>query len=474
MVFRMPSRTAQKFLLLLGDAAVFYIALVSTLWMRYLEFPTPRTWYVHNMPFLLVHMLWIVIFYIAGLYDATSFVSGAFLRQKILRAMAIAGLLAILLFYFIPTFIITPKINLMIDVTIVTLLLWGWRRFFASIVARRAKINVLFFGVNPEIAAFAEFLSGEPHIGYRPALIVALQREHQNLAATIPTVPFAENLDALVKEHRIHLIVTASGLPDNREHIRMLYRMLTLGVTVLESARFYEDITGKIPVSLINERWFLEHVSALEKGGFETFKRVADIVLAVIFGIPALFLFPFIAGAILLSQPADCLRARERRARAGDGILFFRQNRVGKNGEVFRLVKFRSQVLGAERMGEAKELAHDPRQYPVGRFLRKTYLDELPQIWNVLRGEMSFVGPRPERPEFVRELKEAVPFYEMRLLVRPGITGWAQIRMKDDASVEDALEKLQHDLFYIKRRNVTLEIAIILRTLAVLLRRSGR
>jgi lipopolysaccharide/colanic/teichoic acid biosynthesis glycosyltransferase len=470
----MPSRTAQKFLLLLGDAAVFYIALVSTLWMRYLEFPTPRTWYVHNIPFLLVHMLWIVIFYIAGLYDATSFVSGAFLRQKILRTMAIAGLLAILLFYFMPTFIITPKTNLMIDVTIVTLLLWGWRRFFASIAARRAKINVLFFGLNPEIAAFAEFLSAHPHIGYRPALIVALQKEHLDIATTIPVVPFAEDLDALVKEHHIHLIVTASGLPDNREHIRMLYRMLTLGVTVLESARFYEDITGKIPVSLINERWFLEHVSALEKGGFETFKRVADIVLAVIFGIPALFLFPFVAGAILLSQPTDCLRVRERRARAGDGILFFRQNRVGKNGELFRLVKFRSQVLGAERMGEAKELVHDPRQYPVGRFLRKTYLDELPQIWNVLKGEMSFVGPRPERPEFVRQLKEAVPFYEMRLLVRPGITGWAQIRMKDDASVEDALEKLQHDLFYIKRRNVTLEIAIILRTLAVLLRRSGR
>ena len=125
-------------------------------------------------------------------------------------------------------------------------------------------------------------------------------------------------------------------------------------------------------------------------------------------------------------------------------------------------------------MHEAKEVANDQRQYAVGNFLRKSYLDELPQIWNIFRGEMSFVGPRPERPEYVEELKKTIPFYEMRLLVPPGITGWAQINMENDASVEDASEKMQYDLYYIKNRSFILDLLILIRTISAILRRQGR
>ena len=140
----------------------------------------------------------------------------------------------------------------------------------------------------------------------------------------------------------------------------------------------------------------------------------------------------------------------------------------------FEFVKFRSQILGAETMSEAKEISEDRRQYAVGKILRKTYLDELPQVWNVFKGEMSFVGPRPERPEYVEELKTRVPFYEMRLLVLPGITGWAQISMENDASVEDAPEKMQYDLYYIKNRSLGLDLAILLKTFFTILKRQGR
>ena len=194
----------------------------------------------------------------------------------------------------------------------------------------------------------------------------------------------------------------------------------------------------------------------------------------MIVGCIALIFFPVIALAIIASTPGDILGYHLRRARPGDGLIFFRQRRVGKDGRVFDFIKFRSQRLGAERMGEAKEMADDPRHYPVGRMLRALYLDELPQIVNVLKGEMSFVGPRPERPEYVEELKKRVPFYDIRLLVKPGITGWAQINMENDASVEDAPEKMQYDLYYIKNRSVGLDLLIILRTLFAVLQRHGR
>jgi len=157
----------------------------------------------------------------------------------------------------------------------------------------------------------------------------------------------------------------------------------------------------------------------------------------------------------------------------GDGIIFFRQARVGENGRIFNFIKFRSQVLGAEKMSHAKEGA-DERYYAFGNFMRKLYLDELAQIINVLKGEMSFVGPRPERPKYVEELKRKIPYYEIRLLVPPGITGWAQINMENDASVEDASEKILYDLYYIKNFSLMLDLRILLKTIATVLSRSGR
>ena len=256
--------------------------------------------------------------------------------------------------------------------------------------------------------------------------------------------------------------------------IYSLFDVIPFGVTLSDFPRFYEAVEGKVPVSLINEMWFLENLIGQRRPRYEFAKRILDLLLAILFGIATLLLFPFIAAAIIFSTPKDIRNYQQRRARPGDGIIFFRQPRVGKNGAVFNFIKFRSQVLGAENMGSRKESPSDERSYPLGEFLRKTYLDELPQLWNVIRGEMSFVGPRPERPEFVSELERDIPFYRMRELVLPGITGWAQVSMENDFSVEDAPEKLQYDLYYIKNRSLFLDITILLKTVLKLLQRSGR
>jgi lipopolysaccharide/colanic/teichoic acid biosynthesis glycosyltransferase len=166
-------------------------------------------------------------------------------------------------------------------------------------------------------------------------------------------------------------------------------------------------------------------------------------------------LFPFVALAIYLNDP---------------GPIFYRQERTGRRGQSFYLLKFRSMITDAEKYGKAVWATQDdPRITRVGKFLRLTRIDELPQIWNVLKGDMSIVGPRPERPVFIAQLQEEIPFYRMRLSVKPGLTGWAQINYRYGSTVEDAIKKLEYDLYYIKHQSLLLDVLIILRTIKVVL-----
>ena len=181
--------------------------------------------------------------------------------------------------------------------------------------------------------------------------------------------------------------------------------------------------------------------------------------MAFCLGLTSLPLFPFIAAAVKLNSP---------------GNVFYTQKRIGKGGQMFWLLKFRSMVQDAEKDGAKWAEKEDTRITKVGNFLRKSRLDELPQLWNVLKGEMSFIGPRPERPEFVRELEKQIPFYQTRHLIKPGLTGWAQINFPYGASVEDAMEKLQYDLYYIKHRSLVLDFGVVLKTIKIVLSRGGR
>lgn len=192
---------------------------------------------------------------------------------------------------------------------------------------------------------------------------------------------------------------------------------------------------------------------------FAASKRITDIILSIILAVLTVLIFPFIAIAIEIESP---------------GPIFFRQKRVGKNGKIFELIKFRStyRTQVDESTGFGEEGDHIFTN--VGKFLRKSYLDELPQVINVFRGEMSLIGPRPERPEFVEIFKKEIPFYQLRLLVRPGLTGWAQVNMENRAFAHEAAEKLKYDLYYIKNRSILLELRIILMTFRILSRRTGR
>lgn len=233
------------------------------------------------------------------------------------------------------------------------------------------------------------------------------------------------------------------------------------GNFVLDLSEFYEMMWRKVPVEYLQPYWFV-----FEKGFYllsnpfgSRLKRLTDVFLSIL-----LFLITW--PIILLAMIMIGIDSK--------GPIFYRQTRTGKNNEPFSILKFRSMTVNAEAKGAQWAQANDSRVTRVGRWIRLTRIDELPQLWNVLRGDMSFIGPRPERPEFNEELEKQIPYYRLRYLVRPGISGWAQTRYPYGASIEDAREKLCYDLFYIKNYSLLLDISIILKTVKVVLFGKGR
>jgi lipopolysaccharide/colanic/teichoic acid biosynthesis glycosyltransferase len=223
----------------------------------------------------------------------------------------------------------------------------------------------------------------------------------------------------------------------------------------------YEDLTGRVPVEHIGDHWevALPLDAAEGRGVYRVLRRGGDVLLALLGGVVLL----------LVLLPVALFYRRE-----SPGPVLYRQLRVGRGGRPFMLLKLRTMVDDAEPDGPVWARPDDPRVTRLGRWLRRTRLDELPQVVNILRGEMSVVGPRPERPEFVAELAQEIPFYRARHVVRPGLTGWASIHMGYAASAEEALEKLQYDLYYIKHQSPALDLYIMLRTVGVMLRLGGR
>lgn len=440
-----------------------YAALGITLVLKYQPADLPWVWEIHRIPFTIVFAIWILVFFIAGLYDQIAWNANRATKERLLRSMITAGLLAAILFYLVPAFGIAPKTNLFIQTLIAAALIMAWRIAFSGIIQKIAKTNILFFGASDEVLSLARLLAHHPHLGYRVAAVMPTAEEHPQ-GNGLPVVPFDHNLPALIRERQVALVVASKDLESQKEFVRMVFEVLPLGVTFTDFAQFYETLTGKIPISLISEIWFLENIMESNRRVFKIAKRGIDIVGAVLLGIPALVSCPFVALFIKLETR---------------GPAIIRQLRVGENGKPFTLYKFRSMVALtpsglAETGGAEWARDHDARITRVGSILRKTRIDELPQLWNVLRGELSFIGPRPERPEFVEQLKLEIPFYDVRHFVRPGLSGWAQINFPYGSSAEDATKKLQYDLYYIKNRSLILDITIALKTLLVMASGEGK
>lgn len=278
----------------------------------------------------------------------------------------------------------------------------------------------------------------------------------------LPVMGTRRDLVTLVRAKGVSEIILAATAEMHEEFMRALMGSQEQGLQITPMAFLYEEITGRVPVEHVGDNWFL--VLPRNSGAighlYPCLKRSMDILVASVGLVIVAFLFPVLALALYLDSP---------------GPISYVQERVGKGGRVFNLVKFRSMVPDAEVNGRAVwAIENDPRVTRVGRFLRRTMLDELPQFINVLRGEMSIVGPRPERPLFADQLAEEIPFYQARHAAKPGMAGWALINYGYSSSVEDALVKLGYDLYYIKHQSIWLDVMILLKTLGAMVALRGR
>jgi sugar transferase (PEP-CTERM system associated) len=271
-----------------------------------------------------------------------------------------------------------------------------------------------------------------------------------------------EDIPSLVRQLNVDRVVVSLSEARGRLPMdRLLDIRLQNGVNFDHLASVYEEYTGKIAIENLRPSWFIFADGFRQTRVSMAVKRAFDVVLS---------LAALVVGLPVMAVVAVLVKVTSR------GPVLYQQERVGLNGRTFPVYKFRSMRLDAEAAsGPVWSAKHDERVTPIGRFLRRARLDELPQLWNVLGGDMSFVGPRPERPMFVEELTAKIPFYGQRHVLKPGLTGWAQVRYTYGASVEDAIEKLQYDLYYIKNLSLALDLVIVLETIkTVLLRRGGQ
>jgi sugar transferase (PEP-CTERM system associated) len=270
-----------------------------------------------------------------------------------------------------------------------------------------------------------------------------------------------KGLDDTAVRERTHKIVVSLSERRGAFPLKEVLNCKFSGIQVVDAPSFYEQLTGKLLIENITPSWFI-FSDGFRITNFSCFcKRVADIIFSIVGMILAIPLFPIIVILVKFNSP---------------GPIFFKQTRVGNREKGFVLYKFRTMPEDAEsKTGAVWSQKDDPRISKTGKFLRKTRLDEIPQLYNVFRGDMSFVGPRPERPEFVEKLKEVIPFYSERHFIKPGLTGWAQVKYPYGASVEDTIEKLRYDLYYIKNLSLFLDALIILETVKVVIfGRGGR
>ncbi|HUO75857.1 MAG TPA: sugar transferase [Candidatus Paceibacterota bacterium] len=453
----------KKLTLILTDLVAFYGSLAAVLLVRYGVDRWSEQYQLHVGPFSILFLVWLFSFYIANLYDERVLRSGSDFYGRLLQAVIVAAVISVLFFYLIPFFGITPKLNLFLFIVVFAVVWTAARTLANRSLAAGTKKRLMLVGATQGALELAQFVQSNPQLGWTVNAIVRVGQEELPLAdvhGTWDVLDEHSDVVTSIRERDIDTVVIAPHAFVRADLVASLYRAMVHGIDFQTLAGFTESVTGAVPLDAIDQQWFLENFAEGSKRSYETLKRVSDITVAVLLGIPTLVLTPFIAAAIKLTSP---------------GPVVFRQQRSGRGGVPFEMLKFRTMRNDAERSTGAVWATHkDARVTRVGRFLRSTRLDELPQLWNVLRGDMSMVGPRAERPEFDTQLAAQIPFYQDRYLTRPGLSGWAQINYPYGGSVADATRKLEYDLYYLKRRSFALDLGIILKTASIALRREGR
>lgn len=453
-----PSVSPQKWFLLLGDIALIllatYLAPIIRLGQALPIFD------LHTGASFFTLFFYIIMLYIFDFYNVNRQFWSKDSMFRITLAIGIAGFFAGFVFYSLPQWKYGRGIFLM-QMVLVWFFLFGWRLIFSLIYPISVqREDVLVLGAGKSGTALYNLLKG-PTSPYR--IVGFLDDDPAKQSKTVGSPMVLGPTDRLLEiaaQRRIKTAILAitherpAGLIHNILQARMK------GMRIIEMPTLYEGLTRRVPIKHIYDGWllFADGFHFLSKEYVQRVKRLIDLGVSSLLLLITLPITAITALAIRLDSP---------------GPVFFKQERVGKDGNIFTLWKFRSMCQDAERNGAVWAQKNDPRVTRVGKWIRLLRIDEIPQLWNVFRGEMSLIGPRPERPELVKELERQIPYYFIRHSVRPGITGWAQVNYPYGASVEDALIKLEYDLYYIKNMSIILDLKIILKTIGVVILGQG-
>lgn len=399
--------------------------------------------------------------FFADMYDLRLVADRRELFVRLLRSLAATTLILAAVYFWSPTLIVGRGVFLLTTAFIIAAILTSRLLFEWATSQVSPGERLLLIGTTPAAVALAqEIHERQAELGVE--IVGFVDPDPSRVGTTLfnpGVIGTIDDIPGIVRGRAVDRVVVSLADARGRLDMIKLLEIKLSGVTFDHLATVYEEYTGKIAVENLRPSWMIFSEGFRKSRVLLAAKRALDIAVAGIGLVLAAPIMLVVIALIKLTSP---------------GPVFYRQERVGQHGRTFMVVKFRSMRVDAEAdTGPVWAQKNDSRVTPIGNFLRRTRLDEIPQLWNALRGDMSMVGPRPERPGFVADLTRQIPFYGQRHVVKPGVTGWAQVRYTYGASVEDALQKLQYDLYYIKNMSVALDIFVMLQTVKTVLLRRG-
>lgn len=431
----MLSNKIKTTFLILGDLIVFYLSLYLAILLRH-NLPFNKEIFLECFfPFSVIFLIWIILFSISHVYELRYAVNRKKFFEMTFKLFGLAAVVSVIYFYlFVPFF--APKKVLFLTFVFSFILFLSWRIVFNRLMKIPRK-KVLIISKAKEADEINIFLKKYPQLGYdiikilSPEKIKEIEKE------------LKENKIDDGQNRKIDLFVIDSNLFKPLISCVPDVRFKLIGII-----DFYESVLQKIPINLLSSSWFLENYYSKNWEFYETLKRIFDIFGGLLLFIISLPLWPVIALLIKIDSK---------------GPVIYKSVRMGAKNKEFYIYKFRTMFDKASNIGPSWTLKNDPRITRIGKTLRRLHLDEIPQVLNIIKGDISFVGPRPEEKKLVDIFMKKIPFYEFRLLIKPGVIGWAQINYPHTATIEDAIEKLKYDFYYLKNRNIFFDIIIALK-----------
>jgi exopolysaccharide biosynthesis polyprenyl glycosylphosphotransferase len=439
--------------LFLGDIIAFSLALWVTLFVRSWTLPSLVLLQSFILPFSILFIVWILVFFIAGLYEKHTNLLKSRIPSIILNAHITNMVIAFLFFYFIPIFGIAPKTTLIIYLFVSFAFILAWRLYGINFFVSQRRDMAILVGSGEEMRELYEEVNKNDRYNLYFSSFVDVDSDN--------VFDFQKDIADKILENDIETIVIDVKHKKVEPILSNFYNLIFSRVNFLEMSKVYEDIFDRIPLSTLKDGWFIENISTSPKFVYDILKRLMDIIVGVLLGVVSLIIYPFVYIGIKLEDGKE---------------LFSVQDRVGENNKIVKILKFRTMTF-ANDGGKWKEEGLQNKVTKFGVFLRKSRIDELPQLWNVIHGDISLIGPRPEFFNAVTKYNEEIPYYNIRHLIKPGLSGWAQIygeHPHHEANVSMTKNKLSYDLYYVKNRSFMLDLKIALRTVAQLLSQKGR